>query len=127
MVGYSAVDGSYLPLKIAEGAKLFEKHGLEARSSLVSGGGTMMNALLAGEVSVAFIGGTPVVPGENGGRGVKMILGLNNALVYQIVGGPHLQGKVNRVEDLQGKRVAISTRGERSRRVWCSWFCRSIS
>ena len=116
-VGYSAVDVSYLPLKIAEEAKLFEKHGLEATFVLVRGGGTMMKAVLAGEVAAAFIGGTPVVLARAAGGDAKMVFSLGNTLIYQLVAGPHLQGKVARVEDLRGKRVAISTRGAESESV----------
>jgi NitT/TauT family transport system substrate-binding protein len=111
------VDGSYLPLKIAEDAKLFEKHGLEANVTLIRGGSTMMQALLAGEVAAAFIGGTSVILSRAAGADVKMVLGLSNALVYQIVAGPHLQGKATRIEDLRGKRVAISNRGAESESV----------
>lgn len=116
-VGYSAVDYTYLPLKIAEEAKLFEKYGLEASVVLIRGGSTMMKALLAGEAAAAFIGGTSVILGKAAGGDVKMVLGLSNALVYQIVAGPHLQGKVSRIEDLRGKRIAISTRGAESESV----------
>jgi NitT/TauT family transport system substrate-binding protein len=116
-VGYSAVDISYLPLKIAEDAKLFEKHGLDARTVLVRGGSTMMNALLAGEVSAAFIGGTPIILSRTTGADAKMVMSLGNTLVYQIVVSPQLKGKVNRIEDLKGRRVAISTRGAESESV----------
>lgn len=116
-IGYSAVDGSYLPLKIAEEAKLFEKHGLEATVVLVRGGSTTMVALLADEIAAAFIGGTPVVLARATGGDVKMVLGLSNALLYQIVAAPSLKGKVTRVEDLKGKRVAISSRGAESESV----------
>jgi NitT/TauT family transport system substrate-binding protein len=116
-VGYSAVDVSYLPLKIAEEARLFEKHGLEVRTVLVRGGSTMMNALLAGEVTAAFIGGTPVILARAVGTDVKAVLGLGNTLIYQIFVGPHLKGKVTRLEELKGKRIAISTRGAESESV----------
>ena len=116
-VGYSAVDYTYLPLKIAEEAKLFEKHGLEASVILVRGGSAMMKTLLAGEVAAAFIGGTAVVLARAAGGDAKIVFGLNNALVYQIVAGPHMQGKVSRIEDLKGKRVAISSRGAESESV----------
>lgn len=117
IIGYSTVDGSYLPLKIAEEAKLFEKYGIDAKTSLVSGGGTMMKALLAGEVAAAFIGGTPVVLARASGGDVKIFLALSNALVYQILAGPHMQGKIGKIEDLRGKRVAISSRGAESESV----------
>lgn len=116
-VGYSAVDISYLPLKIAEETRLFEKHGLDARTVLVRGGSTMMNALLAGEVSAAFIGGTPIILSRATGGDAKTVMGLGNTLVYQIVVSPQLKGKVNRIEDLKGRRVAISTRGAESESV----------
>ncbi len=113
-IGYSAVDVSYLPLKIAEEAKLFEKHGLEATLVLVRGGSPMMQTLIAGEVAAAFIGGTSVVLARAAGGDAKMVLSLGNTLVYQIVASPHLQGKVNRIEDLRGKRLAISSPGAES-------------
>ncbi len=116
-VGYSAVDYTYLPLKIAEEAKLFEKHGLEASVILVRGGSTMMKTLLSGEVAAAFIGGTPVVLARATGGDAKIVFSLSNALVYQIVAAPHLQGKVSQVQDLKGKRVAISGRGAESESV----------
>ena len=116
-VGYSAVDVSYLPLNIAEEAILFEKHGLEVRTVLVRGGSTMMNALLSGEVSAAFIGGTPVILARAVGTDVKAVFGLGNTLIYQIFVGPHLKGKVTRLEELKGKRIAISTRGAESESV----------
>lgn len=115
-VGYSAVDISYLPLKIAEDAKLFEKHGLDARTVLVRGG-IMLNALFAGEVSAAFLGGTPIILARATGTDTKMVMGLGNTLVYQIVVSAQLKGKVNRIEDLKGRRVAISTRGAESESV----------
>ena len=116
-VSYSAVDGSNLPLKIAEEAKLFEKYGLEATVVLIRGGSNTMKALLAGEAPTSFIGGTPVILARATGGDAKIVLGLSNALLYQIVAAPSLQGKVTRVEDLRGKRVAISTRGAESESV----------
>ena len=116
-VGYSAVDASYLPLKIAQEAKLFEKNGLDAKVVLVRGGSTMMQTLLAGEVEAAFIGGTPVILGRAAGGDVKISFGLSNSLVYQIVASPQLKGKINGIEDLRGKRVAISNRGAESESV----------
>ena len=74
IIGYSVVHASYLPLKIAGEARLFEKYGIDARTSLVSGGGTMMKALLAGEVAAAFIGGTPVVLARAAGGDTKIFL-----------------------------------------------------
>ncbi len=116
-VGYSAVDGSNLPLKIAEEAKLFEKYGLEATVVLIRGGSTTMKALLAGELAAAFMGGTPVILARATGGDAQIVLGLSNALLYQIVAGPHLRGKVTRIEDLRGKRVAISSRGAEAESV----------
>jgi NitT/TauT family transport system substrate-binding protein len=116
-VGYASVDFTFLPLKIAEEARLFEKHGLQARVVLVRGGGAMMQALLAGEVAAAFIGGTSVILARAAGGDVRMVLGLSNTLSYRIVAGPHLQGKVGGIEDLRGRRLAISTRGAESESV----------
>lgn len=116
-IAYSAVDGSYLPLKIAEEARLFEKHGLDAAVVLIRGGSITMKALLAGEVAAAFIGGTPVVQARAAGGDVRFVFGLSNTLVYQIVAAPHLAGKLTRVEELRGRRVAISARGAESESV----------
>jgi len=116
-VVYSAVDGTNLPLKIAEEAKLFDKYGLEANVVLIRGGATTMQALLAGEAAAAFIGGTPVILAKAVGGEAKIVLGLSNALPYQIVAAPSMLGKITRIEDLKGKRVAISTRGAESESV----------
>jgi NitT/TauT family transport system substrate-binding protein len=104
---YSSVTASESAAWIARETGLYEKHGLSARLVYVSSGSRAMSALLAGETPLLFSAGSPAVSAALGGARVKIIMGLLNVFPYYLVASKG----ITHVEQLKGKRVAISRFG----------------
>ena len=51
-ISYATTSGIRLPLWIAEEAKLYEKHGLDAKLINIPSGNTAISALVSGEVDI---------------------------------------------------------------------------
>jgi ABC-type nitrate/sulfonate/bicarbonate transport system substrate-binding protein len=104
---YSSVTASESVAWIARETGLYQKHGLPAQLVYVSSGSRAMSALLAGETALLFSAGSPGVSAALGGARVKIIMGLLNVFPYYLVAAKG----INQVEQLRGKRIAISRFG----------------
>jgi NitT/TauT family transport system substrate-binding protein len=104
---YSSVTASESVAWIARETGLYQKHGLNAQLVYVSSGSRAMSALLAGETPLLFSAGSPGVSAALGGARVKIIMGLLNVFPYYLVAAKG----IDQVEQLRGKRIAISRFG----------------
>src|ERR1043165_6295755 len=79
-VSYVGTTGTNLPLWVAQEAGLFKKYGLTTDLVLISGGSTIIQALLAQEVAFATIAGPAVIQSRLQGADVAIIASHYNML-----------------------------------------------
>jgi len=104
LIAHGAISNNVEPLWIAKEQGIFRKHGIEAELVFIIAG-RAMQAMLAGQVPVGFVGGTHVVNANTAGGDFSMILGLENRLDYLFLAKPTIKSG----EDLKGKKVGIGT------------------
>jgi len=92
---------------VAQEAGLFKKYGLTTDLILISGGSTMIQALLAQEIAFATIAGPAVIQSRIQGADVAIIASPYNLMPYSLV----VNGSIRSAADLKGKRVAITRFG----------------
>ncbi|HWP34845.1 MAG TPA: ABC transporter substrate-binding protein, partial [Thermodesulfobacteriota bacterium] len=107
VLSYSALVASQSPSWIARETGIFRKHGLEVELVYISSSSQSTAALLAGEVDAAIIGGIGIMNAVLQGGDVRLIGATKNRLTGRIMARP----EIRRVEDLRGKRIAVSRRG----------------
>lgn len=104
---YPAIAGNIAPLWIAKESGLFQKHGLDADLTYIQGGSTATAAMLSGDVAMCMIAGSAVIQSRLSGSDIVFVAGIINTFDFTVFGG---RG-ISRVEELKGKKVAISRFG----------------
>jgi ABC-type nitrate/sulfonate/bicarbonate transport system substrate-binding protein len=105
MSGYAAVSGPHAVLWMAREAGLFEKNGLRAEIAYIRSGSTMGQALVAGEIQVAQMGGPAALAAGVAGADVTLIaVALNTTPIV-------IMGSVSRIEELKGKAIGVTRFG----------------
>jgi NitT/TauT family transport system substrate-binding protein len=105
MSGYAAVSGPHAILWVAREAGLFEKNGLRTEVAYIRSGSTMAQALVAGEIQMAQMGGPAMLAAGVAGMDVTFVaVALNTTPIV-------LMGTVPKIEDLKGKAVGITRFG----------------
>jgi len=111
---YSAISTAYLPLWIGTEAKISQAYGIRPEMIYISGGSTIMQALVSGEIEVAYSGGLAATSVAASGAKVKGVFGMHNVLPYRFFIRKELTGKVKGPEGLKGLKGAVSRRGSES-------------
>lgn len=109
-VPYVSISGFQAPLFIGERAGLFKKNQLEAQLIYMPGGSLIVQTLLSGEVGVASLAPPSAVSAWAKGADLAIIAGGIERALNVLMVNP----KIKRIEDLKGKRVAISRFGSLS-------------
>ena len=105
MSGYAAISGPHAVLWVARDAGLFEKNGLRTDVAYIRSGSTMAQALVAGEIQMAQMGGPAMLAAGVAGMDVEFVaVALNTTPIV-------LMGNVNKIEELRGKAVGITRFG----------------
>ena len=104
LIAHGAISNNVEPIWIAKEQGIYKKYGIEAELVFIIAG-RAMQAMLAGQVPVGFVGGTHVVNANTGGGDFSMILGLENRLDYWFLA----KSTIKSAEDLKGKKVGIGT------------------
>jgi NitT/TauT family transport system substrate-binding protein len=105
MSGYAAVSGPHAVLWMAREAGLFEKNGLRTEIAYIRSGSTMAQALVAGEIQMAQMGGPAMLAAGAAGMDVTFVaVALNTTPIV-------IMGNVAKIEDLKGKAVGITRFG----------------
>jgi NitT/TauT family transport system substrate-binding protein len=107
---YSALTANLTAYWLAKEAKLFEKHGLDVQVILIESGVTTVQALTAGETQIAMGGGTVAVSSNLAGSDVISIASIESRLPYALLA----QKEIKTIDQLKGKRLAISRFGSAS-------------
>ncbi|MBI4528273.1 MAG: ABC transporter substrate-binding protein [Deltaproteobacteria bacterium] len=107
IISYSAISPSSASTWMAEEIGAFKKHGLDVQLIYISSSGTNVQALLGGSLHFAGTGATGVVTAAARGADIVAVAsGMNRPPVTLYV-----QPEINKVEDLRGKSLAISSFG----------------
>ena len=105
MSGYAATSGPHAVLWLAREAGLFEKNGLRTEVAYIRSGSTMGQALVAGEIQLAQMGGPAALAAGVAGFDVTMVaVALNTTPIV-------IMGKVAKMEELKGKAIGVTRYG----------------
>jgi len=96
-----------LPCGVTQEAGFLKKHGLATDLILISGGSTIIQALLAQETAFSTISGPAVIQARLQGADVVIIATPYNLMPYSLV----VHRSIHAPSDLKGKRVAIARFG----------------
>jgi ABC-type nitrate/sulfonate/bicarbonate transport system substrate-binding protein len=106
-IAYSSISAAYMGIWVARDAGLFAKEGLEDQIIFIPSATQLAQVLVAGDVDVASLGGGPVMAASLSGADLKVIGNNVNKLIFSI----HAKSEVKSLEDLRGKRIAVSRFG----------------
>jgi ABC-type nitrate/sulfonate/bicarbonate transport system substrate-binding protein len=104
---YTAVSGSMAPAWFAADGGFFAQQGLDVDLRFVATSTTLTPALISGEVQIAETGGGEIIQATLAGADLVLVGALVPVLVFSIYGDPAL----GRLDDLAGKRLAVSRYG----------------
>jgi NitT/TauT family transport system substrate-binding protein len=109
-VPYVSISGFQAPLYLGERAGLFKKNQLEAQLIYMPGGSLIVQTLLSNEVGVASLAPPSAVSAWVKGAELAIVAGGIERALNVLMVNP----KIKKVDDLKGKRVAISRFGSLS-------------
>jgi NitT/TauT family transport system substrate-binding protein len=113
-IGMGAFSPTNSAIWVAEERGFFKKHGIEAEAIFIGGGAARgVNALLAGDIQFATVGGGAVITSALKGADVVMVAAQNNKGVHRILVRP----EIDTPEEMKGKKIAITTFGSSSHAV----------
>ena len=111
VMGYTGIGVGADIHHLAKDTGLFQKNGLDVEIIYIPAGATAIQAMISGEVSVAWGNeAAGVVTAHAAGYPLKMIAVLVNKFVYSFVTPPG----ISKPQDLKGKSVAVSRFGSGS-------------
>lgn len=106
-IAYSSISAAYTGIWVAREAGFFAKEGLEDQIIFIPSATQLAQVLVAGDVDIASLGGGPVMAASLSGADLKVIGNNVNKLIFSI----HAKPEVKSLEDLRGKRIAVSRFG----------------
>jgi NitT/TauT family transport system substrate-binding protein len=109
-IPYVSISGFQAPLYLGEHAGLFKKNQLDAQLIYMPGGSLIVQTLLSGDVGVASLAPPSAVSAWAKGAELAIVAGGIERVLNVLMVNP----KIKRVDELKGKRVAISRFGSLS-------------
>lgn len=109
-VGIAGISGSNAHPYVSDQLGLFAKNGIGMEQVVFQGGTQLVQAMVAGELPLGLIDGTPIFAADMRGANIVFIGGVINTLPYTIVS----QSDIRAPNDLRGKRIGISRYGSSS-------------
>ena len=106
-VGVSAVSMGNIILYVMKEARLYEKYGLDAEVITMNGSGISSKALISGGIDIAPIATPTVINANLAGADMQILAHTLPGVVHALMVKP----EIKRVEDLRGKKVAVSSLG----------------
>jgi NitT/TauT family transport system substrate-binding protein len=106
-VGVSAVSMGNIILYITKEARLYEKYGLDAEVITMNGSGISSKALISGGIDIAPIATPTVIFSNLAGSDMAILAHTMPGVVHALMVKP----EIKRVEDLKGKKIAVSSLG----------------
>ena len=109
-IAYSSISGAYTGIWVAHDAGFFSKEGLEDQTILIPSATQLAQVVVAGDVDIASLGGAPVIAAVLNGADLKVIGNNVNKLIFSL----HVKPEIKSIEELRGKRIAVSRFGSSS-------------
>lgn len=109
-IAYSSISGTYVGIWVAHDARLFAVEGLDDQLIFIPSATQLAQVTVAGDVDIASLGGGPMMAAVLSGADLKAIGNNVNKLIFSI----HARPEVKSIEDLRGKRIAVSRLGSSS-------------
>lgn len=106
-VGVSAVSMGNIILYVIKEARLYEKYGLDAEVVTMNGSGISSKALISGGIHIAPIATPTVINANLAGADMQILGHTLPGVVHALMVKP----EIKRVEDLKGKKIAVSSLG----------------
>jgi NitT/TauT family transport system substrate-binding protein len=106
-VGVPSVSVANIIIFVAKEGKLYEKHGLDAEVITMNGSGISSKALIGGSIDIAPIATPTVINANLAGADMAILAHTMPGVVHALMVKP----EIKRVEDLKGKKIAVSTLG----------------
>jgi NitT/TauT family transport system substrate-binding protein len=106
-VGVSAVSMGNIILYVMKEFRLYEKYGLDAEVITMNGSGISSKALVSGGIDIAPIATPTVINANLAGADMQILAHTLPGVVHALMVKP----EIKRIEDLKGKKVAVSSLG----------------
>jgi NitT/TauT family transport system substrate-binding protein len=106
-VGVSAVSMGNIILYVTKEARFYEKYGLDAEVITMNGSGISSKALISGGIDIAPIATPTVINANLAGSDMQILAHTLPGVVHALMVRP----EIKRVEDLKGKKIAVSSLG----------------
>jgi ABC-type nitrate/sulfonate/bicarbonate transport system substrate-binding protein len=106
-VGVPSVTVGNIIIFVAKDAGLFDKYGLDAEIVLVQGSGVASKAMIGGSLDIAPVATPTVISADLAGADLAILAHTMPSVIHALMVKP----EIKRVEDLKGKKIAISSFG----------------
>jgi ABC-type nitrate/sulfonate/bicarbonate transport system substrate-binding protein len=110
VTAYAAISGLFAGQWMAQEAGAFARHGLDSSLVYIASSTKIAQAMVAGEVPMALMGGEAVVNAVLGGADLVFVAGVTNRPLFFIV----VTGDIQRPSDLKGQALGVSRYGASS-------------
>lgn len=101
IVGYPTLSATLLPFMMADQTGLFKGEGLDVKMVWIRGEPIVVQALVAGDIDVAFVAFEGILGAAAGGGQIKYLAELLGSIPYYLVTAPSIKSYA----DLKGKAV----------------------
>lgn len=106
-VGVPSVSMGNIIIFVTKEAGLFQKHGLDAEVITMNGSGIASKALISGNIEISPIATPTVINANLAGSDMAILAHTMPGVIHALMVKP----EIRRVEDLKGKKIAVSTLG----------------
>jgi ABC-type nitrate/sulfonate/bicarbonate transport system substrate-binding protein len=106
-VGVPSVSVANIIIYVTKEAKLYDKYGLDAQVIAINGSGIASKALIGGNLDIVPVATPTVIAANLAGSDMAILAHTMPAVVHALMVKP----EIKRVEDLKGKKIAVSSLG----------------
>ena len=106
-VGVPSVSMGNIIIYVTKEARLYERHGLDAEVIVVQGSGIASKAMIGGNLDIAPVATPTVISAGLAGSDMTILAHTMPGVIHALMVKP----EIKRVEDLKGKKIAVSTLG----------------
>jgi NitT/TauT family transport system substrate-binding protein len=106
-VGVPSVSVANIIIYVTKEARLYEKYGLDAEVVAINGSGIASKALIGGNLDIVPVATPTVIAADLAGSDMVVLAHTMPGVVHALMVKP----EIKRVEDLKGKKIAVSSLG----------------
>ena len=110
VVGFSAYSAAFMPAFVADRSGYFSRQGLSVKLIFFQSGVQLAQSLISGDTLVGMGSAPELITAVNAGVKMRAVWGISNKMPYALISRPQIRA----VNDLKGKKIAVSSRGSLS-------------